>query len=153
LIRVGSVLAMKYLAVSLLIFSMLPISAIPPNARFNSRKTFNGLDRTITCCLRKSISASMLFSRALQVHGGCGSGDSAGTCFRSGGNREAFTGVFQQGHYSNHLNKDDQDSPIRLKVLWSATNVRETITRVVDNVFCVTARNSIPTVPRFVRPF
>jgi uncharacterized protein (TIGR02246 family) len=22
-----------------------------------------------------------------------------------------FTGMFQQGHYSNHLNKDDQDSP------------------------------------------
>ena len=63
-----------------------------------------------------------------------------------------FTGVFQQGHYSNHLNKDDQDSPhmigtagdqvwrtgewsftvqgksgdpIKLKGFWSAINVRK----------------------------
>jgi uncharacterized protein (TIGR02246 family) len=63
-----------------------------------------------------------------------------------------FTAVFQQGHYSNHLNKDDQDSPhmigtagdevwrtgewsftvqgksgdpIKLKGFWSAINVRK----------------------------
>ena len=63
-----------------------------------------------------------------------------------------FTGMFQQGHYSNHLNKDDQGSPhmigtagdevwrtgewsftvqgksgdpIKLKGYWSAINVRE----------------------------
>jgi uncharacterized protein (TIGR02246 family) len=63
-----------------------------------------------------------------------------------------FTGVFQQGHYSDHLNKDDQGSPhmigtagdevwrtgewsftvqgksgdpIKLKGYWSAINVRE----------------------------
>jgi uncharacterized protein (TIGR02246 family) len=63
-----------------------------------------------------------------------------------------FTGMFQQGHFSNHLNKDDQGSPhmigtagdevwrtgewsftvqgksgdpIKLKGYWSAINVRE----------------------------
>ena len=63
-----------------------------------------------------------------------------------------FTGIFHQGHYSNHLNKDDQGSPhmigtagdevwrtgewsftvqgksgdpIKLKGYWSAINVRE----------------------------
>ena len=40
---------MKFLAPALLIFSILPISARPPNAQFNSAsKTFNGPDRTIT---------------------------------------------------------------------------------------------------------
>jgi hypothetical protein len=39
---------MKYLVASLLISSILPISARPLNAWFNSRKTFNDPDRTIT---------------------------------------------------------------------------------------------------------
>jgi ketosteroid isomerase-like protein len=66
--------------------------------------------------------------------------------------QERFAGMFQQGHYSNHLNKDDQGSPhmigtagnevwstgewsftlqgksggpIQLKGYWGAINVRE----------------------------
>jgi hypothetical protein len=39
---------MKLLAPLLLILSILPASATPPNAQFNSSKSFNGPDRTIT---------------------------------------------------------------------------------------------------------
>ena len=66
--------------------------------------------------------------------------------------QQRFAGMFQQGHYSNHLNKDDQGSPhmigtagnevwrtgelsstlqgksggpIQLKGYWGAVNVRE----------------------------
>jgi ketosteroid isomerase-like protein len=66
--------------------------------------------------------------------------------------KKLFTGIFQQGHYSNHLNQDDQGSPhmigtagdelwrtgqwsftiqgksgdpIKLKGYWSAINVRQ----------------------------
>jgi hypothetical protein len=39
---------MKLLAPLLLILSNLPASATPPNAQFNSSKSFNGPDRTIT---------------------------------------------------------------------------------------------------------
>jgi hypothetical protein len=47
-----------------------------------------------------------------------------------------FTGMFQQGHFSNHVNKDDQGQwsftvqgknadPIKLEGYWSAINVRD----------------------------
>jgi hypothetical protein len=39
---------MKLLAPLLLILSILPASATPPNAQSNSSKSFNGPDRTIT---------------------------------------------------------------------------------------------------------
>jgi hypothetical protein len=46
--RFVSLLDMKFFIPLLLILSILPISARPPNTQFNSGKKFSGADRTIT---------------------------------------------------------------------------------------------------------
>jgi hypothetical protein len=66
LIRVGSALDMKFLAPLLLILSSCPPRRYAKRSQFNSSKTFNGPDRTITWN-RGSRMQTMIFDSAPEI--------------------------------------------------------------------------------------